>query len=310
MEWPGGKKFAFTVVDDTDNATVENTKPVYDYLLGRGIQTTKTVWPFPPRGNYGGSSLCDLAYLNWILDLKGAGVELALHNVGDGYFAREEIREGLELFKEVLGDPPKIHCNHVSNPDNLYWWSKRFEWPFSFFYELAYRLKRGTPPPEGGDAIDASCFWGDYASRDVTYVRNLTFASVDTLSRDPKMPYHDAKKPYVNYWFSSSDGHNVNLFNDLLSPMNLNKLERNGGGCIVYTHFASGFVESDGSLNSDFRKRVDDLAARDGWFVPCSELLDYLRAGGNCRAASAPYKMTLNVKWGLDRLKKIAKYGM
>lgn len=310
MDWPGGKKFAFTIVDDTDNATVENTKPIYDYLLKKGIRTTKTVWPFRPRGHYDGQSLCDLHYRNWILDLKSSGVEIALHGVGDGFFSRKEIAEGIKIFKEILGYPPKIHCNHGSNPDNLYWWSKRFEWPFSAFYELAYRLKRRAPPPEGGDAIDSSCFWGDYASREVTYVRNLTFASVDTLSRDSKMPYHDEKKPYVNYWFSSSDGHNIKLFNDLLSPMNLNKLQRNGGGCIVYTHFASGFVESDGSLNSEFKKRVDDLAARNAWFVPCGELLDYLRGTGHSRAVSSPYKLSLNVMWGVERLKKTVKYGM
>ena len=30
--WPEGKRFAFTVVDDTDAATVENVGAVYDFL--------------------------------------------------------------------------------------------------------------------------------------------------------------------------------------------------------------------------------------------------------------------------------------
>lgn len=47
FQWPNNKKFAFTIIDDTDNGTVENTKPVYDFLYKKGIITTKTVWVYP-----------------------------------------------------------------------------------------------------------------------------------------------------------------------------------------------------------------------------------------------------------------------
>ena len=49
MKWPSNKKFAFTIVDDTDNATVENIKPVYDLLHKLSICSTKTIWVYPPR---------------------------------------------------------------------------------------------------------------------------------------------------------------------------------------------------------------------------------------------------------------------
>ena len=42
--FPERRKFAFSIVDDTDVATVENIKPVYDLLKECGIRTTKTVW--------------------------------------------------------------------------------------------------------------------------------------------------------------------------------------------------------------------------------------------------------------------------
>jgi hypothetical protein len=47
MEWPGGKKFAFTIIDDTDNGTVSNLKPVYDLLneLGSNCTVTDTTNP-------------------------------------------------------------------------------------------------------------------------------------------------------------------------------------------------------------------------------------------------------------------------
>src|SRR6202040_3687090 len=43
--FPGGKRFALTIIDDTDVATVENLKPIYDLLYESGMRTTKTVWP-------------------------------------------------------------------------------------------------------------------------------------------------------------------------------------------------------------------------------------------------------------------------
>ena len=45
FEFPQGKRFAFTIVDDTDVATVANVKPLYDLLHELGFRTTKTVWP-------------------------------------------------------------------------------------------------------------------------------------------------------------------------------------------------------------------------------------------------------------------------
>ena len=32
IQWPDGKKFAFTIVDDTDNGTVGNTKPFMIFM--------------------------------------------------------------------------------------------------------------------------------------------------------------------------------------------------------------------------------------------------------------------------------------
>lgn len=120
IQWPNNKKFAFTIVDDTDNGTIENTKPVYDFLYEHGITTTKTVWVYPPRDAYTGGSLLDDDYLEFILDLQQKGYEIGLHNVGSGKFNRNEIIEGIEIFKEKLGLYPSLHINHASNIDNIY----------------------------------------------------------------------------------------------------------------------------------------------------------------------------------------------
>jgi hypothetical protein len=90
------------------------------------------------------------------------------------------------------------------------------------------------------------------------------------------MPYHDALKAYVNYWFSFSDGFGVKEFNNLISKDSVDKLVNERGACIVYTHFAHGFV-SEGKLNETFQRRINYLVSQpDGWFVPASDLLDRL----------------------------------
>ncbi len=42
MKWPAGKKFAFTIVDDTDNSTIQNIKSISKFLHAQGLRT-KTV---------------------------------------------------------------------------------------------------------------------------------------------------------------------------------------------------------------------------------------------------------------------------
>ena len=43
--WPEDKGFAFTIFDDTDYQTAENTREVYSFLADLGLKTTKSIWP-------------------------------------------------------------------------------------------------------------------------------------------------------------------------------------------------------------------------------------------------------------------------
>jgi len=47
------------------------------------------------------------------------------------------------------------------------------------------------------------------------------------------------------------------------------------GCCIVYTHFGAGFM-TKGRLNPQTIHLLKTLAQKNGWFVPVSELLDFL----------------------------------
>ena len=82
------------------------------------------------------------------------------------------------------------------------------------------------------------------------------------------MPYAvRSKQRFSNQWFSSSDGQTVEEMRDLLSEANIDALEERGGVCIVYTHFASGFVDERGRLDPTFERRIAYLASKRGWFV-------------------------------------------
>lgn len=299
--FPGGKKFAFTVCDDTDNATVANVKPVYDLLYNCGIKTTKSTWVYPPRGSFKGSSMQDEDYLSFIHELQDRGFEIGLHNVGDGPFTRQEISDGLDIFKKNIGHYPRIHSNHSANPDNLFWWENRFVWPIN----LMYKLLSERAAERGGESLINSFFWGDLAKRHIRYIRNLTFNGINTIASDQKMPYRINKMAeFSNLWFSSSDGGAVNEFTELISPANVDRLAKDGGVCIVYTHFSSGFVNDSGKVNAEFEKNIRYLSQKDGWFVPATTLLDYLANHQTTIDPGYLYKLGTNIRWVAHKFAK------
>src|SRR5262249_9797816 len=121
-------------------------------------------------------------------------------------------------------------------------------------------------------------FWGDLCRSHIRFVRNFVFDEVNLERINPTLPYHDHRKPFVNYWFSSSEGGDVEKFRKTLGESNQDRLAEESGICIMYTHFASGFV-SEGNVDPVFKRLMRRLAAFNGWFVPVSELLEFLLQG-------------------------------
>lgn len=304
MRWPNNKKFAFTIIDDTDDSFIYNIKPIYDLLYELNIKTTKTVWVFPSRNYYEGASLMDDEYAKYILDLQSKGFEIALHNVGSGTFYREEIKEGINLFNQILGHYPNIQINHGCNSDNLYWGAKRFTKPLSYIYSKVSKYK------SYGDVEGHSQFWGDINKDKIKYLRNHCFYGINTLKYDKNMPYKVKDKPYVNYFFSASDGDTVSEFTNLLSKKNVDKLEKQGGLCIVYTHFGKGFINDNGELDKEFKENLEYLASKDAWFAPVTEILDYMLANNkNSGKIISKWRLfLLDLKWCVDRIVKKLKF--
>lgn len=281
--FPDGKRFAFTIVDDTDMATLERNAPVYEVLHRYGLRTTKTVWVLSPtetdHPSNAGDSLREPDYREFIHDLRGKGFEIALHGVRGGSSKRADIVQGLEEFRREFGEYPRLHVNHSRNRDNLYWGAERWSLPpLRWFYRLA------MGDYFSGENPASPHYWGDLARRHVRYVNQFTFEDTNLLGVTPSFPYHLPDKPLVNLWFPTADGGNRDQFVKLLSPENLDRLEREGGICIVYAHLGAGSFNEGAGVDPRFEARIRDLASRNGWFVPASELLDHLASQPGWRA--------------------------
>jgi hypothetical protein len=302
--WPGGKPFGFTIVDDTDRSTLENTKPVYDLLVDLGFRTTKTVFPLEPRTKkaYPYGSLQDPRYREWILDLQQQGFEIAMHGVSDETSSRERIEQGLRLFSDVVGAGPRMHVNHVGQDDNIYWYADRLVGPPRWIYQAAVRWKKRRTVSLGHDGRSPN-FWGDIVQARIDYVRNFTFSEINTLKMDPWMPYHSDAHPYVKFWYSASQGTDCRRFKELVAERAQDRLASEGGCCILYTHFGFGYVK-DGKLDADFARLMKRLAALGGYVAPASALLDVLRTRPGWKGRIGAMDLQrLQVRWLLEKLR-------
>jgi hypothetical protein len=305
VNWPAGRKFAFTVFDDTDWATLETVKPVYDLLADLGMRTTKSVWLFRGEGttDHGGSTCEDRDYLRWLLGLQKQGFEIGLHNAAPVTSTRERVWLALERFRDLFGEQMLIHCNHARCLDGIYWGDARLS---GWRRELYNVLTKGRNRQVFRGHVEGDpLFWGDLCQKRVLYVRNFVFADPNTLAICPEMPYHDPARPLVNFWFASADGGTCIRFLRNFTFKKLDRLIETGGLCIAYVHFAGGFAR-DGVVDAEFRRRLEYIAAKDGWFAPVSAVLDYLRGGGTRedRAISPARLRRLESRWLADRVLK------
>ena len=309
--FPGGKRFAFSILDDTDDSTLENVKPIYDLLRERGLRTTKTAWPLDcPEGSrhfFAADTLQNKVYLDFVHELVEAGFELAFHGATMESSRRERTVRGLEFIRGEFGCYPRLFCNHGYNRENLYWGYNRYR--VAPFRMLSRVLARGVNGRFEGEEEGSEFFWGDMCRDVIQYVRNFTFERLNLLEVDPHMPYRIASTPYVNYWFSTADAQDVVAFNRLLSRERIDRLEADGGVCIVSTHFGKGFVR-DGSVDRQTEGLLDHLADKRGWFVPVSDILDrLLRAEGGGRSLTSAQVLALETRFIADRIRQRRSHG-
>lgn len=297
VNWPQGKRFAFTVFDDTDFTTVENGPAVYDFLFDLGIITTKSVWPVKGGGVpvNGGATCADTDYLAWVRRLKGQGFEIGMHNATYHTSNREQAIAGLERFREYFGQYPGIQANHAGCADGIYWGDARLSGTNRVVYNLLTRCSNRRRFL--GHVESSEFFWGDKCKQHIKYVRNFVFSDINTLRACPYMPYFDQERPFVNNWFSSSEGADCRAFCRTVSEANQDRLEEEGGACIMYTHLGAPDFVQDGVLNSEFQRLMKRLRSKNGWFVPVSTLLDHLQEERGRRTISLSERSGLERKW-------------
>ncbi|MBN2579218.1 MAG: hypothetical protein JXB10_09525 [Pirellulales bacterium] len=301
ITWPENKQFAFTVFDDTDAATLENVGPVYAFLRDCGFRTTKSCWPVagdPRQGTYQGQTCEDADYLHWAQELQAQGFEIGWHNATWHGLPREGVLDALDAFHRYFGQYPVTATNH-NYDEGIYWGDNRL----NHFYRLIYQVvtRRHNAGRYRGHIEGDKYFWGDLCKERIKYYRNFVFQDINTLKACPVMPYHDPQRPYVNYWFASANGKNVREFNRCLREKDQDRLEEEGGACIMYTHFASGFSEN-GKLEPRFRTLMERLSKKNGWFVPVATLLDHLLAAGGPHVITDAQRHRLERKWLLEKI--------
>jgi hypothetical protein len=303
--YPGGARFAFTIFDDTDDATPENVGPVYSLLSELGMRATKTIWPVAcPEGSeifFAGQTLDDSGYPEFIRSLTAAGFELAFHGATMESSRRERVVAALERFREFTGVWPRAHANHGHNRDNLYWGVDRVDLlPVRWFYALTNGNPRNWFQ---GHRENSPFWWGDLCQERIDYVRNLTYDEVNLLRINPGMPYRDPRRPLVRWWFSATDAEDCAAFNHLLNEAAQDRLEAEGGVCIVATHLGKRYTR-DGRVDPRFETLLRRLAGKQGWFPTVSELLDWLLATKRQDVLPRNEWRRMQVRWAVDLVRR------
>lgn len=277
--FPGCAEFAFSILDDTDDTTLRNGPPVYAMLRAHGLRTTKTVWAVdvPPerRGIYhGGETLATPGYLDWVRQLAEEGFEIAFHNASMASSPRHTTIFALDEMARHFRQRVRLHCNHGQNRENLWWGARRYSSaPLRWLGWLRASLR--SQRRYEGDRPGSPYYWADIAEDRIDYIRGMSFGRLDGRLIPPGRPYREPRKLLRPVFFNTADAPDVEAFNRLVNPQSIEELRRAGGWAIVSTHFGKGFFRQ-GELNEQFCETVRCLGRTNGWYVPVSELLDFL----------------------------------
>jgi len=303
LQWPDGKQFAFSIFDDPDSQTMQGSTTLYTLLSDLGMRTTIGVWSVAANPRFrsdAGMTCADPEYLKWILELQSRGFEVGFHNATAHSCLRQQTETALQQFERLFGAPPKTMSNHYYSREALYWGADRLSGFERSLYNLVTRGRKRNA--SFGHKIGHPMFWGDLAQKKIRYCRNFTFGDINTLMQCPTMPYHDPDREFVNYWYASSEGGNIRSCLRRIGERDQDRLEEQGGACILYVHFAHGFQEN-GRIHSRFRDLMRRMAAKKGWFVPVADLLDHLLAQKKDHVIDRHRRRAMERRWLLHKLR-------
>lgn len=305
LTYPGGKRFAFSVFDDPDGASLEAVRPIYDYLSELGIFTTKSVWGLDCAGESGcrGSyTLENEDCADYVRELRRQGFEIGWHGACPESATRAGTQKALAHFEQIIGALPAIYAAHDTNRDNLYWGADRFA--FTGTRWLYRQLKREPRGWFQGHKPGSEFFWGDLAETCLNYSRSFAFATTNLLNLRLPLVYRRPDAFYVKRWFLTCGADDVQTFNTAIRDAHQREWEGQGGLCVISTHFGKGFVV-DGRIHPVTKALLKKLSDRNGWFAPVSQLLDLYVAQRGCPDLSGLKLLSLELKWFTQRLKHL-----
>jgi len=107
--------------------------------------------------------------------------------------------------------------------------------------------------------------------------------------------------PNGGYIASGSNDGTILIRNAESGEVEVGPIEaKQGGVCIMYVHFACGFA-TEGVVNPRTEHLLRRLARRDGWFVPVSTLLDFLREERKTSIIPAAELLKMEQRWAFDK---------
>ena len=262
LVWPPHPyRAGFCITDDTDAATFEQVKAVYDFLLARNFRTTRTVWAFKPMDRCGippvpdsalrGITLEDGRYLEYCRKLHEYGYEICLHGASAGNNTREYTRKAFDFLERHIVPSDTFIC-HSKNADNLYWEEKVTSLPV-----FRWLLKRYSGHSCSGEVESSPFFWGDICKEKINQIRLFRTRCLDTLKSNPSMPWFDPRKPYVNGWFAATKRRII----DCAAEQARAALKRDYGLTVLYQYLFRYADPDTLELDPRFTKAIDDIIA-------------------------------------------------
>lgn len=286
---PAGKRFAFTIVHDADSAYSRRLAPLFEVFDALGLRLT--VSAFALWADWAGEGaiwsrwrrpadaaerlraprsvpLRDAEECAFYQSLAGRGHEIALHTPRETSSRREDLLRAFELFARAFGRAPAVYTEHSrrSKRDAL---ANEGADPASPYYCLD--LLVGAGPWVWVDGPGA--MYGDDARGAPTFAIPPEASPIDHRARQ----HYGLDRAFVRTGgWKNADGDG---FLRAYSTANLDALERGDGLALVYSHLDAGWLDpATGQMRADLRRRLEELAARPGWFAPAGEILDRVAA--------------------------------
>jgi len=217
------------------------------------------VWPLGPirEVNSPGETCANASYLTHNLELQKLGFEIGYHNATPHSSVRDETKQALDLFKGYFGQDPRSMANHY-NREAIYW-DRRGSRPRQNAIQRLDPEQEQQPLP-----------WGDRRRSRILgrplpgahrVLPQFRFPPISTRWRPVPGCVSRSIAAVCPALVLRVGRQQRQEFRQHAIGRQPDRLEEEGGACILYTHFGHGFVE-DQKLDSRFSELMTRLSQK------------------------------------------------